>query len=313
MIFNFSTFPTQIAFRGINKGWCQFVGKRYFKHALVWDNKFAPGITFEGYERKPPFRGSDSGSLSDRYSQLLLESVEVIDIGCDFPGQAGRFNWIILRCPNLRTIRRIGWQAARIETTLLPQWHQNPKPYRVVDYYYRQPAPSIFEVRLAIDQPRHTIHFKWDEDQDARPWFEFITELGPTCALREIVVVLWPTPPTSSRSDVEEDARNRLCEYGLSLVGSFASGLEKFLFGGGRLKFVGLEQLVEDTQFESVDDVFELVKAAYFGFPHPSVLTENIDFVTLDTWWTDLGPRKAEEGMWNPLDRPTTVSFSNAP
>ncbi|WOO81788.1 uncharacterized protein LOC62_04G005309 [Vanrija pseudolonga] len=322
MIFNVSTFPTQIAFRDINKAWCQFVGKRFFKHAVAWTaDRLNSGITFRGYGRKSPL--AVGGAWPHGYSPFLLDNIEVLDIGCDYPKLAEQVNLLIRRCPNLRTIRRIGWQAVCIDTTLSLDQRLERQPYNVVDYYYREPCKDSIVVRFATDQPRHTIHFNYDNDAHRHGLrFDFITGMNQKCTLREIVIVLWRNAPVGPEDDDEQDTHpdeedeethptqgHHWCyaythEYELFIAGNFTHALESFLLGGGRLTFVGLERFRKGSELVNMEGLLRRLRPPHGEFHDLSALVRQIDCVTLEAWWTELGPRKEEEGLWNPPERP---------
>ncbi|WOO81768.1 uncharacterized protein LOC62_04G005289 [Vanrija pseudolonga] len=277
-IMHYSDFKTQLAFRATSKKYCSYVDKLHFKHALVEDDYD------RDYEVSFPERALVA--IPEGNYRMLYRSVEVVDVYLSGRRDHGRIK--PFNSPtSIHTVRRLGWSSALAQIAV-------PHQVGTVVDFLRVNSYGRDRIAISSYQDRHIIHLKWTECRDRlRPHFTF-TLNSPTINLKELVIVLWPEQQTS--------ALNVPFALWSAII-----DLVDYLRFWGKLKIVGLEWIAfEGVSIHCPDDFvskfrWQLSELEDIKFEHKYDVVNAITCVTFDEWWMELGPRKAVEGLWNPL------------
>lgn len=273
-------FKTQLAFRATSKKYCTYVGKLHFKHALVEEDGNG--------DLEVMFPEHRLVAIPDGDYHMLYRSVEVVDVHLvprRSHGHIKPFN----SPTSVHTVRRRGWNSAIAQVVV-------PHNVRTVVDFLRTMSSIVDGDRITISsyQDRHIIHLKWTEFTDpVRPNFSF-TLNSPTINLKELVIALWPEQASS--------ARNVPCALWSAII-----DLVDYLRFWGKLKIVGLERIAfRGVSIHCPDDFvskfrWQLAEVDGIAAEHKYDVANAITCVTFEEWWKELGPRKAVEGLWNPL------------
>lgn len=293
LVISYSSFETQMAFRGTSRFFCNRIDRRYFKHGALTQpsEQHWLHITFPGITTTAPMHlyGIKIAGLS----------VEILDVDKgNFPAAPrGDHSFDPLECViNLKVIRRIGWNSR--SSKLL---HNQPLDV-VIDYIDLDKCRPMVgaPVHLIPQAERHVVHIKWTWNNIPGPSIRVsMVPSAGTIRLQEIIIVLWPpsTPPPDDFNDDEEP-----------LFWHVVRELLPFMGAGGIVKVVGLEKVPRrglslppsftTTHADNAVGWYEgvFVYLANEQWFHGS--DENLSCLTLEAWWDQFGNDKDVQGIW---------------